>query len=235
MQENTCEQTGSDEPRAQTHMSCSRSDCANTLSRTVCLADLRHSWNKPQQKGSGLCGTVTHHVKPPEPQCGFCLLYVYIHVYVSVYECVFDFQCGSLFEYASLCSHKYSLLSDVGWRTPACDSCGPQQWDQDYVGDRQWQQQPETKQSLKHELTQDQRIQHSRCRSGAVWRLYILNLLLISLISGPVASNGSQIVKTYMLMIDALCVAVPLKKQQLIYEHIQRFHERKDEWTFSQM
>ncbi len=58
--------------------------------RIVYLVDLKHSWNRPQQKetGRGLCGAVTHHMKPPEPQCGFSLLYVCMHVYVCVCLCV---------------------------------------------------------------------------------------------------------------------------------------------------
>lgn len=70
----------------------SRSGFVDTLlgsHRTVYLAALKHSLNKPHQteSGRGLCGTVTRHMKPPEPQCGFSLLYVHMRVYVCVCLC----------------------------------------------------------------------------------------------------------------------------------------------------
>ena len=65
------------------------------------LADLKHSWNEPQQteSGRGPCGTVTRHMKPPEPQCGFSLLYVHMHVYV----CVSVFVLQWVWELAWVC------------------------------------------------------------------------------------------------------------------------------------
>lgn len=53
-----------------------------------------------------------------------------------------------------LLGDKYRLASDVGWETPASNSCGPQQWNQDCFGDIQWQLCPDTENGLKCELTQ---------------------------------------------------------------------------------
>lgn len=57
--------------------------------RTVYLADLKHSWNKPHQgkSGQGLCGTTAGHVKPPEPQCRLSSLHVHVYVQVCVPVC----------------------------------------------------------------------------------------------------------------------------------------------------
>ncbi len=116
-----------------------------------------------------LCGAVTHHMKPPEPQCGFSLLYVCMHVYVCVCLCVWGLG------YALLSGDKYSLVLDVAWGTPASNSCRPQQWDQDCFGDIQWQQCPDTENGLKHEQTSAERM-----HKWLDWWLYNLYIFMRS-------------------------------------------------------
>lgn len=133
-------QTGSDQGRAHFHM------CLPLLGQfvptlgghTVYFADPKLSWNKPHQKdsGRGLCGTVTHHMKPPEPRCGFSFT-VCVHASDLVYVCV------------SVCAVTDIVSAlDVAWRTPAIDKCRPQQWDQGCFGDIHWQQCPDTEHGL---------------------------------------------------------------------------------------
>lgn len=88
---------------------------------------------------------------------------VCVHACLCECVCVFVFHCVCM--YALHSSDKHSLFLDVAWRTPASDSCRPQQWDQGWFGDIQWQQRSDTEHSLKHKLTQAETIRCNRCRN----------------------------------------------------------------------
>lgn len=162
---------------------------------------------------------------------------------MCVYTCVWNvivFQCVKAnLDYALLSNDKYSPFLDVAWRTPASDSCRPQQWDQDCFGDIQWQQCLDTEHGLKHELTQADRTQCNRCRNGLVGDFTQLKFIFHGACFPMLVHNLLK--HTYpvaKLMIDALWIGAIYGKavHQCSLEdreQIGRFIGREDKWTSS--
>lgn len=90
--------------------------------------------------------TVTRYRRPPDPQC----------------VCTFTFcMCVSartlLFWHAVLPSDKFGLLSHVASKSPASNSCKPQQWHQDWFADLPWQRRPDVESSSKQKHREQHR------------------------------------------------------------------------------